>query len=89
MTIPRIGAITSVAFTTSVDDPTRFRKSRSVGAYFGLTNRRDQSGERDIAGRISARDDKLVRGYLGSNLTSDANKIVVCPQIMGAADSQA
>lgn len=38
MTIPGIGAITSVAFTTAVDDPKRFRKSRSVGAYFGLTN---------------------------------------------------
>lgn len=64
MTIPGIGAITSVAFTSAVDDPKRFRKSRSVGAYFGLTNRRDQSGERDIAGRISARGDTLVRSYL-------------------------
>jgi transposase len=64
MTIPGIGAITSVAFTTAVDDPKRFRKSRSVGAYFGLTNRRDQSGERDVAGRISGRGDKLVRSYL-------------------------
>ncbi len=64
MTIPGIGAITSVAFTAAVDDPKRFVKSRSVGAYFGLTNRRDQSGERDIAGRISKRGDDLVRGYL-------------------------
>jgi transposase len=64
MTIPGIGPITAVAFSTAVDDPKRFRKSRSVGAYFGLTNRRDQSGERDIAGRISARGDKLVRSYL-------------------------
>lgn len=64
MTIPGIGSITAVAFTSAVDDPQRFRKSRSVGAYFGLTNRRDQSGERDIAGRISARGDTLVRSYL-------------------------
>lgn len=64
MTIPGIGAITSVAFTSAVDDPKRFHKSRSVGAYFGLTNRRDQSGERDIAGRISCRGDNLVRSYL-------------------------
>lgn len=64
MTIPGVGAITSVAFTAAVDDPKRFTKSRSVGAYFGLTNRRDQSGERDIAGRISKRGDNLVRGYL-------------------------
>jgi len=64
MTIPGVGPITAVAFVTAVDDPKRFRKSRSVGAYFGLTNRRDQSGERDVAGRISLRGDKLVRCYL-------------------------
>ena len=64
MTIPGVGAITSVAFTTAVDDPKRFRKSRSVGAYFGLTNRRDQSGEMDRSGRISERGDNLVRSYL-------------------------
>ncbi len=64
MTIPGVGSITAVAFTSAVDDPKRFRKSRCVGAYFGLTNRRDQSGERDIAGRISGRGDKLVRSYL-------------------------
>jgi transposase len=64
MTTPGVGSITAVAFMSAVDDPKRFRKSRSVGAYFGLTNRRDQSGERDIAGRISGRGDKLVRSYL-------------------------
>jgi transposase len=64
MTIPGVGPITAVAFTSAVDDPKRFRKSRSVGAYFGLTNRRDQSGERDVAGRISGRGDTLVRSYL-------------------------
>ena len=68
MTIPGIGSITVVAFTTSIDDPKRFRKSRSVGAYVGLTNRRDQSGERDIAGRISGRGDKLLRSYLYAKL---------------------
>jgi transposase len=64
MTIPGIGAITAVAYTTAVDDPKRFRKSRSVGAYFGLTNRRQQSGEMDRSGRISCRGDNLVRSYL-------------------------
>ncbi len=70
MTIPGVGSITAVAFTTAVDDPKRFRKSRSVGAYFGLTNRRDQSGERDIAGHISARGDHLMRSYLYEAATS-------------------
>ena len=77
MTIPGIGAITSVAYTTAVDNPNRFRNSRSVGAYFGLTNRRQQSGERDFAGRISGRGDKLTRSYLyeaASNLLTRAKK---------------
>lgn len=64
MTIPGVGAVTAVAFTSAVDDPKRFRKSRSVGAYFGLTNRRAQSGETDRAGRISRWGDDLVRSYL-------------------------
>jgi transposase len=64
MTIPGVGSITVVAFTTAVDDPKRFRKSRNVGPYFGLTNRREQSGEMDYSGRISCRGDKLVRSYL-------------------------
>lgn len=64
MTIPGIGAVTSVAFTAAVDDPKRFKKSCNVGAYFGLTNRRYQSGETDYNGRISKCGDRLVRSYL-------------------------
>lgn len=73
MTIPGIGVVTAVAFTAAIDDPQRFRKSRSVGAYFGLTNKRYQSGEIDYSGRISKCGDSLVRSYLyeaaGSLLT--------------------
>jgi len=73
MTIPGIGVVTAVAFTAAVDDPTRFKDSRSVGAYFGLTSRRYQSGEMDHNGRISKCGDRLVRTYLyeaaGSLLT--------------------
>lgn len=64
MTIPGIGPVTAVAFTAVVDDPTRFKKSRSVGAYLGLTNKRYQSGEMDYSGRISKCGDRLVRSYL-------------------------
>ena len=64
MTVPGVGPITAVAFTAAVDDPTRFKKSRTVGAYFGLTNRRYQSGEMDYNGRISKCGDRLVRSYL-------------------------
>lgn len=48
MSIPGIGAITATAFTTAIERPDNFRKSRSVGAWIGLTTRRYQSGEVDL-----------------------------------------
>jgi transposase len=44
MTVPGIGPITALAFHSAIDEPRRFRRSRSVGAYFGLTPRRYASG---------------------------------------------
>jgi len=44
MTIPGVGPIAALSFKSAVDDPTRFKGSRTVGAYFGLTPRRYQSG---------------------------------------------
>ena len=55
MTVPGVGAVTAAAFLATVDDPERFRRSSSVGAYFGLTPRRCQSGDIDYTGRISKR----------------------------------
>jgi transposase len=37
MSVPGIGPITALAFASAIDDPSRFRKASSVGAYFGLT----------------------------------------------------
>ncbi len=53
MTIPGVGPITALAFVATIDDATRFEKSRAVGAYLGLTSRRYQSGEMDYTGCIS------------------------------------
>jgi transposase len=53
MTMPGIGPVTALTFRATIDDPHRFRRSRSVGAYLGLTPRRHQSGEIDRIGRIS------------------------------------
>jgi transposase len=64
MGIPGVGALTSLAFVSAVEDPGKFRKSRSVGAFFGLTPKRFQSGETDTSGRISRCGDPLVRAYL-------------------------
>lgn len=64
MTVPGVGAITALAFLSIVDDPGRFAKSKSTGAYLGLTPTRYQSGEVDLSGRISKRGDPLIRTYL-------------------------
>jgi|TARA_R110002051_G_scaffold22185_1_gene57735 transposase len=64
MTVPGVGAVTAFAFVATIDDPSRFRSSRAVGAYLGLTPRRYQSGERDVSGRISKRGDATMRTLL-------------------------
>ena len=64
MTTPGVGPITALAYRATIDDPTRFRRSRSVGAYIGLTTRRHASGEIDWTGRISKCGDKMLRSYL-------------------------
>lgn len=40
MAIPGVGPVTALAFRTAAEDPTRFKRSRAVAAYFGLTSRR-------------------------------------------------
>lgn len=61
MTVPGVGPVTSLTFKVGVDDPSRFRSSRTVAAHFGLTPRRYQSGETDNPGRISKAGDADVR----------------------------
>jgi transposase len=64
MTAPAVGAIVALTYAAAVDDPTRFRASKQVGAYFGLTPRKYQSGETDVDGRISKLGDASVRAVL-------------------------
>lgn len=64
MTAPGVGALVALSFVAGIDDPARFASSRDVGAHFGLTVRKYQSGERDINGRISKCGDRSVRTML-------------------------
>jgi transposase len=64
MAVPGVGALVAVTFTSAVDDPSRFRRSRDVGAHFGLTPKRYQSGETDVTGGISKAGDATVRTVL-------------------------
>jgi transposase len=64
MSVPGVGAITASAFAAAIEDPANFRKSRSVGAWLGLTTKRYQSGEVDYDGHISRRGDIQLRSLL-------------------------
>ena len=64
MSAPGVGFITALTFKAAVDDPERFKQSRTVAAHFGLTPRRFQSGEIDLEGHISKCGDSDVRSAL-------------------------
>jgi transposase len=64
MSAPGVGAIVAMGYMTCIETPDRFTSSSAVGAYLGMTPRRYQSGEVDLAGRVSRRGDSMVRGLL-------------------------
>ena len=64
MTVPGAGPVTALTFRASVDVPSRFARSRSVGAHFGLAPRKWLSGEVDRTGRISRCGDAMMRAAL-------------------------
>jgi transposase len=64
MTIPGVGPVVALTYRATVDVPVRFRKSKSVGAVFGLTCAKYQSGEIDRTGAISRCGDEMVRTTL-------------------------
>jgi transposase len=59
-----IGALTALTFVLTLEDPSRFERSRCVGAYLGLVPARDQSGDRDPQKRISKEGDEMLRRLL-------------------------
>jgi transposase len=65
--VPGVGAITSLTFVLTLEDPDRFEKSRAVGAYLGLVPGKDQSGESDPGRPISREGDKMLRRLLVSS----------------------
>ena len=80
MTVPGVGVIVALTYKAAIDDPARFRSSRSVGAHFGLTPRKYQSGETDVTGRISKIGDGSVRTVL-----YEAANIILTRPVKGSA----
>ena len=64
MTAPGVGAIVGLTYVAAIDDPGRFSSSKTVGAHFGMTPKKYQSGQIDVTGRISKIGDKGVRTAL-------------------------
>ncbi len=64
MTVPGVGPVVALTFRVTVDVPARFRNSKAVGAVFGLTPSKYQSGESDRTGGISRCGDEIMRAML-------------------------
>jgi transposase len=64
MSAPAVGPIVALTYASAIDDPSRFKSSKRVGAHFGLTPKKYQSGETDYTGRISKIGDATVRTAL-------------------------
>ncbi|MCP5505845.1 MAG: IS110 family transposase [Chlamydiales bacterium] len=64
MSIPGIGMVTALTYYTEIGNPKRFKKSKDVGAYIGLTPRQYSSGETERLGRISKKGPPMIRSLL-------------------------
>ena len=64
MTTPGIGMITALTYKADIGDPSRFQKSESVGAYYGMAPRQYSSGEMVRQGSVSKCGARNVRTLL-------------------------
>ena len=64
MSMPGVGHVIALTFMSAIDDPERFRRSKDVGPWVGLTPGRNQSGERDTVGGITKAGDAGLRAAL-------------------------
>jgi transposase len=64
MTIPGVGLRTAETVVAYLDDPHRFRRNKSVGAYLGLVPSQDQSGSANRLGHITREGPASVRRML-------------------------
>jgi transposase len=80
MSAPGVGPLVALTYVSAINDPKRFTSSKRVGAHFGLTPKKYQSGETDISGRISKIGDSSLRAVL-----YDAAHIILTRPIHGGA----
>src|ERR1700749_113904 len=90
MTVPGVGPVVALTYRATVDVPARFRNSKAVGAVFGLTPSRYQSGEINRPGPVSRCGDEMMRAILrsGSHHPGSFGEVVLA-QGLGHEDRQA
>lgn len=64
MTAPGVGPVTALTYKAEIFDATRFKESRSVGAYLGMTPTQYASGETQRQGKTSKCGSKELRFLL-------------------------
>ena len=74
MTMPGVGPVVALTYKSAIDDPERFRRSKDVGPWVGLTPGRNQSGERDVVGAITKAGDAGLRTALYQAATVMLNR---------------
>ena len=72
--------VVALTYSLAIDEPEHFKRSRQVGAHFGMTPKRCQSGETDVSGRISKIGDRRVRTVL-----YEAAHIILTMPVKGGA----
>ena len=72
--MPGVGAVIALTVRSAIDDPKRFRSSKELGPWAGLTPTRHQSGERDVVGSITRAGDAGLRTALYQAATVMLNR---------------
>src|SRR6202043_689308 len=62
--VPGVGPVTALTYVLTLDNAYRFAKSRTVGAYLGLTRREDSSGDQHPELPITKAGDSYLRQLL-------------------------
>ena len=90
MSVPGVGRITALAYMAAIENVDRFRRTRDIGAYLGLTERRYQSAETDVGMGISKQGDAMARHYLyeAANVLLTTVRKRACPAELGAETGQ-
>jgi transposase len=76
MTAPGVGAIVALTYRNAIDDPSRFKRSKDVGPWLGLTPTRYQSGQIDRRGHVTKAGDGSVRTALYEAATTLLGRVV-------------